>query len=85
MLHFITKIKEVKPYRIVCLFNTNETRTIDFMPMINEFKITSPNFLGKLSDINYFNSVELDSYGTLSWHNEIDFCPDVLYAQSQPA
>ena len=36
----------------------------------------------KLLDAEYFKTVKLDSYGTLSWDNEVDFCPDVLYEMS---
>jgi hypothetical protein len=82
MLHCITAINEVKPYKIICVFDHAETREIDFEKLINKYKITSPNLLGKLADISYFKSVTLDSYGTLNWQNEIDFCPDTLYKDS---
>jgi hypothetical protein len=42
-------------------------------------------FYSLLLQPDYFKSVKLDSYGTLCWENEIDFCPDVLYQMSVPS
>lgn len=84
MLHFITDIIEVKSYTVVCRFNTNETRVIDLKPLLDKHN-TSGSVFKKLLDETYFKTVKLDSYGTLSWDNEIDFCPDVLYGMSAAA
>lgn len=50
--------------------------------MLESYAATS-SFFKPLSDANYFKTVKLDSYGTLSWDNKIDFCPDVLYQKSK--
>jgi hypothetical protein len=39
--------------------------------------------ISKLSDPNYFKTVKLDSYGTLTWDNGVDFDPDNLYRLSE--
>ena len=85
MLHLITKIKQVNDnYSLVCEFNTHENRLIDLSEWVEQFRKADDGWASKLSDINYFKSVKLDSYGTLSWENQVDFCPDVLYDMSKP-
>ena len=79
MLHFIRKIIEVKPYKVTCLFNTKEIREIDLEPTLKKFSTSN---VSQLKDHNYFQTVKLDSYGTLCWENGVDFCPDVLYSIS---
>jgi hypothetical protein len=83
MLHFITKIINVNSYKIVCEFNSEEVREIDFTTLVEKYKTTNPLFLGRLADFTFFKNVQLDTYGTLVWNNEIDFCPDVLYSMSR--
>jgi hypothetical protein len=41
-------------------------------------------FFERLLNPDFFSAVKLDSYGTLCWNDEIDFCPDVLYVNSHP-
>lgn len=82
MIHFITKIISVEPYKVTCLYNTGEVREIDMKNMLEHYAATS-SFFKPLLDADYFKTVRLDSYGTLSWDNEIDFCPDVLYQNSK--
>jgi hypothetical protein len=50
--------------------------------MLEDYAASS-TFFKPLLNAEYFKSVKLDSYGTLSWDNEIDFCPDVLYQNSK--
>ena len=85
MLHLITKIKQINDdYSLVCEFNTHESRLIDLSEWVEQFRKANDGWASKLSDINYFKSVKLDSYGTLSWENQVDFSPDVLYDMSKP-
>jgi hypothetical protein len=79
MLHYIQKIINVEEYSVVCLFNTAEVRTIDFKTIIEKYKKINDGLVSKLADINYFKTVSLDSYGTLTWDNGVDFDPDNLY------
>ena len=79
MLHYIQKIIKIEEYSVVCLFNTAEVKTIDFQLIIEKYKMINDGLISKLSDLNYFKTVSLDSYGTLTWDNGVDFDPDNLY------
>ncbi len=83
MIHYIEEILKVNHYSIICKFNTNEIRSIDLENLVKKYKLKPDSFLSKLNNEDYFKSVTLDSYGTLNWNNEIDFCPDVLYQMSK--
>jgi uncharacterized protein DUF2442 len=85
MLHFIKKIVNVNDdFSVVCLFNNNEIRLIDLSEWVKQFSEANDGWASRIADINYFKKVHLDSYGTLQWDNELDFCPDVLYEMSTP-
>jgi hypothetical protein len=85
MLHFIKKIVTVNSdFSVVCLFNNGETRLVDLSEWVEQFRQVNDGWASRIADINYFKTVELDSYGTLKWNNELDFCPDVLYEMSKP-
>jgi hypothetical protein len=83
MIHYIKEILKVNHYSIICKFNTNEIRSIDLENLVKKYQSRPDSFLSKLNNEDYFKSVTLDSYGTLNWNNEIDFCPDVLYEMSK--
>lgn len=83
MIHYIEEILKVNHYCIICKFNTNEIRSIDLENLVKKYQSRPDSFLSKLNNEDYFKSVTLDSYGTLNWNNEIDFCPDVLYQMSK--
>jgi hypothetical protein len=86
MLHLIKEIKKVNDdFSVVCVFDNNEMRLIDLSGWVSQFKEANDGWASSISDINYFKKVQLDSYGTLKWDNQLDFCPDVLYDISQPA
>ena len=79
MLHFIKKIQKVNDdFSLVGLFNNNETRLVDLSAWVEEFRQANDGWASMIADINYFKKVQLDSYGTLMWDNQLDFCPDVL-------
>ena len=85
MLHFIKQIIKVNDdFSVVCLFNNNETRSIDLSEWVEQFKEGNDGWASRIADIHYFRKVQLDSYGTLQWDNQLDFCPDVLYEMSKP-
>lgn len=81
-MKLITKIDKVDLFSIFLTFNGSEQRVLNLNDIINQFSPDSFVYK-KLSDQNYFTSVKLDSYGTLIWNNEIDFCPDTLYKYSK--
>jgi hypothetical protein len=84
MLHYITKIISIQDYTVSCLFNTGEVRKINLETVIQKYRKINDGLVSKLSDKTYFNTVQLDSYGTLHWDNNVDFDPDNLYAMSEP-
>jgi len=72
-MHRILEIKIVGNHQIQLKFEDGLIRIIDFRPFIK-------NGLSKdLSDIGFFNQVEIESGGGLSWPNGFDFCPNFLH------
>src|ERR1700722_1133035 len=71
-MHFIKKINYIDGYKISITFNDKKTKVVDIEPYL-----TKGVFL-PLRDPDYFKMVKL-SGNTLTWPNEADFCPDVLY------
>jgi len=82
MMHFINKILEAKNGVVTCRFNNEEIRKIEVLDFLRSRNMLEIGIFFKLKNKKYFNNVSLDSYGTLSWNNEIDFCPDVLFSES---
>jgi hypothetical protein len=94
MLPRVREIVSVKPYKVVCLWNTGELREVDFGPYLDEAKPHSP--INRLADTQVFLSVKTDGR-TLYWDNlltmidydgsqhpaPLDFDPDVMYRQSR--
>ncbi|MBK8055167.1 MAG: DUF2442 domain-containing protein [Saprospiraceae bacterium] len=67
---------------IYCLFSNNEVRYVDLTKIIEEYP--KSKMINRLRNKKFFGEVKLDTYGTLVWPNELDFCPDVLFAWSKP-
>ncbi|WP_159468931.1 DUF2442 domain-containing protein [Dyadobacter sp. 3J3] len=84
MLYYIKQILSVQDYNISCLFNTGEVRTVDLNSIIEKYKKINDGLISHLANKEYFKSVQLDSYGTLTWENGVDFDPDNLYNMSYP-
>jgi hypothetical protein len=83
MLHYIKKIVGVQDYVVTCVFNTDEVRSVNLKGIIEKYRRINDGLISRLSDPDYFKSVQLDSYGTLTWDNGVDFDPDNLYKMSQ--
>jgi Protein of unknown function (DUF2442) len=80
MIHYIKNIEQINDdFSVDVLFNTEEIKNIELEEYIAQFAKNSPELFGPLLDKDFFNQVKLDSYGTLTWPNEVEFCPDVLY------
>ena len=79
----IKQIIAVEPYKIFCKFSNEEILWVDVSGFVEKYKNNNSSIYQKLADKAYFKTVTLDSYGTLSWNNEIDFCPDVLYSKAK--
>jgi hypothetical protein len=83
MLYYIQKIVSVKDYTVSCLFNTGELRIVNLEKVIEKYRNINDGLVSQLSDPAYFKTVQLDSYGTLTWENGVDFDPDNLYKMSE--
>lgn len=72
------RVKSVKPLENFILhltFKNGEEKLFDVKPWL-EKKIYKP-----LSNAELFNKAYV-LYGTVSWNEEVDFCPDILYLES---
>ena len=75
------RVKSVRPasdYRLFIRFSNDEERVFDVKPLLN-----TPAF-APLKDKALFERVYIN-YGTILWPGGIDYCPDCLYAKSEPA
>lgn len=65
-------------YKIELVFEDGKSGIIDFSSYINK-----PGIFNKFKDINYFKNFTVDpEVKTLSWSNEIDIAPEILYSES---
>ncbi|MCX6352973.1 MAG: DUF2442 domain-containing protein [Bacteroidetes bacterium] len=85
MLHKITSIHKIIPYKILVTFDGVELREIDFENVVKDFTV--------LQNLEIFMNATLDDYPTIKWDNlakmknldgkiidaPLDFCPDSLY------
>lgn len=71
-MHLVKKINYINGYKISITFNDKKTKVVDIEPYL-----TKGVFL-PLRNLEYFKTVKI-SGNTLTWPNEADFCPDVLY------
>ena len=80
MLHLVKHINKVEPFKINVLFNTGETKTVDFRQRLIDWSKSDNSKFKDLLNPDYFITVKLNSdLETIYWDNGIDFCPDSLY------
>lgn len=70
----VKKAEYVKDYKIKLVFSDGAVKIVDFKPFLKNAK----NLFLPLLDLEYFKRFSVDDT-TISWPNEVDFCPDVLY------
>lgn len=74
------RVTEVTPnddYELLLTFNNGEKRKFDAHQLF-DVKVFAP-----LKNLAFFKSVKVE-FGTVVWPQDIDYCPDTLYAQSVP-
>ena len=71
----VTTVAVMEDYKLALTFTNGETRLFDAKPLL-EAEAFEP-----LADSRLFESVTV-AYGTLLWPDDIDCCPDTLYAES---
>ena len=64
-------------HQLLVTFTNQEQRIFD----VSEY-LTLPVFQ-VLTNPDYFKQVQV-AHGTLSWFDEVDFCPDTVYLKSKP-
>ncbi len=85
MIHLIKEILEVQPYKIKLKFNTGDIRLLDLERCIQNRSFSPGSKYIELLNPQYFKSVKMyPEWETIYWDNEIDFCPDILFSESQP-
>lgn len=74
------RVKEVTPtedYKLLLTFSNGEHRIFDAKPLLG-MSVFKP-----LVNKQFFQSVKA-AYGTVTWPQDIDYCPDTLYSESLP-
>ena len=75
------RVKSVTPlpdFRLLLTFDTAERRLFDVKPYL------ANGVFSELKDESLFRSVRV-CFDTVEWGNGADLCPEVLYAESEPA
>jgi len=95
----ILKIHRIDGFKITCVFNSGEYKTIDFEKILEDVQEGDPEY--PLKDLNTFKQVEVNKNLTLSWPNvtiefesfdfpgeidkhPLDLDPFVLYEAGEP-
>jgi len=74
----VSAILPMDNHILLLTFDNGERRVFDASPLFSE-----PAFK-PLQNKGFFESVRA-AYGSILWPNDIDYCPDTLYAESGPA
>ena len=74
----VAQVSPMEDYRLYLTFTNGDRRIFDAKPLFS-FEVFKP-----LENELFFRSVKV-AYGSVLWPNDIDYCPDTLYAESKPA
>jgi hypothetical protein len=76
----IAKVIPQEDFTLILLFDSGELRILDMNPCIN-----GGGIWGQLKDWEVFSKVRAqEGFGGLVWTNELDYCPDSAFMDSQP-
>jgi len=76
----ITKAIPQKDFTLILLFESGELRILDMKPCIG-----GEGVWAQLRDWAVFSKVEVqEDFGGLVWTDELDYCPDSAFMDSQP-
>ena len=77
---YITKVIPQKDFTLILLFSLGETAILDMNPCIN-----GEGIWGQLRDWELFSKVQVqEDFGGLVWTDELDYCPDSAFMDSEP-
>jgi hypothetical protein len=75
----VTKVRHLKDYKLEVCFSDGTVAELDFRQRI----VGRGGVFKSLESVSMFSQVAVDpEAGTLVWPNDVDFCPDVLYAEA---
>jgi hypothetical protein len=69
MIPFITQILKIEPFKVLCLWNTDEIRLLDFELQFEKWRKENDETVLQLSDYEVFKYVSISEAGTLQWVN----------------
>lgn len=76
MLPRIKNVRHLGQYRLELSFTDGTVGELDFKARV----LGRGGVFTPLEAVDYFRQVKVDpEAGTITWPNEVDFCPDVLY------
>jgi hypothetical protein len=76
----ISKVIPQEDFTLILLFQSGELRMLDMKPCIN-----GEGVWGALRDWELFSKVQVqDDFGGLVWTDELDYCPDSAFMDSDP-
>ena len=73
----VTEVFPQEGYKLLLTFSNGEKR-IFFADKLLDIKAFAP-----LRNPEFFRAVKVE-FGTIAWPQDIDYCPDTLYAESLP-
>ena len=71
----VITVEPLDDYKLYLTFNNGDKRVFDAKPLF------TMNVFSPLKNKVFFNNVKV-SHGSVQWSNDIDYCPDTLYAES---
>lgn len=75
----LEKVRHVRNHILELTFKDGVKVQMDFRDKV----IGGGPMIKPLEDVAYFRQVRLDpEFGSLSWPNEFDICPEVLYSEA---
>ena len=72
----VVRVKPLKNYLIEIEFSSSESKIFDVKPYLH-YPIYE-----ELNNLELFAKAKV-SLGTVVWNDDIDFCPDTLYLESE--
>ena len=72
----IKKVQPVEDFQLVLTFSNREKRVFDMKPYLKT------GIFKELRNVAMFNTAHI-SFDTVTWNNEADFDPEVLYTHSK--
>lgn len=77
-MHTVKNVKALEDFKLLLTFENRKKKIIDLKKKLKK------GIFEELRNPDYFKKVEVNNdIGTICWPNGADFCPDVLFEQSE--